>query len=1831
MSLPVFIMNLPVLKKILIKMSLQAENSMSLLPFINEFHYDNSGSDVGEFIEIAGLAGTSLSGYSLALYNGNPTQLNVYNTINLSGTFADLGAGYGVLSFAASGLQNGGAGSAGEPDGIALVGPDNSLLQFISYEGVLTAASGPAAGITSVNVGSGVFEDGTRTGTSIGLIGTGTQLSDFTWAIISDDTPGAINAGQTFSGSTGSGAGAFTVGDTSVIEGDSGTRTMVFTVNRTGGSTGAVAVDFATADQTAIAGTDYLGSSGTLNFADGQTVATVSVDISGDTNAEPNETFQLNLSNATGGATIIDAQAIGTITNDDVGLTRIHDVQGAQHISPLVGQSVTIQGIVTAVDSNGFYIQERDINADANIATSEALFVFTSSAPPASVVVGNDLRLTGTVSEFTPGGTSTGNLSTTQLVSPSSYVVISSGNALPTATILGAGGRVLPTANIEDDTPFSGTSTANFDPVNDGMDFYESLEGMLVTVPSPKAVSGTNQFGEIYTVADNGAGATGLSDRGTIVIDPIATGGLGVTNSGPGSDFNPERIQIDADSTITGSDLPAVNVGAVLNDVTGVIGYNFGNFEVIPTSAVTVKTPSTLTQEVTSVVGDADRLTVASFNLLNLDINDSLSETQADQDVADGRFAAIAQIVVNNLGTPDILGLQEIQDNSGGTDNGVVSADQVLQALVDAIVAAGGPQYSFIDNTLIGNNTNGGQPGGNIRNAFLYDSSRVSLVADSVTTTTNPVDQQTSAANPFFGSRLPLVATFSFNDQDVTIVNNHFSSKGGSSPLYGSTQLSLNGSADQRLAQAQNVADYVTGLGPNANVVVLGDLNEFSEEESLAPLHVAGLTDLDATLPQNEQYSYIFDGNAQVLDHVFVSNTLKTGAQFDIVHVNTEFAFTDATASDHDPSVVSLVLPAEKVFTLQLLHFADGEAGLLASQTAKNLAALVDAFEDTHVNSITLAGGDNFIPGPFYAAGADPSITAVLPGGNVQGRVDIAIHNAIGVQASTIGNHEFDFGSQGFADAFRPSGAWVGALFPYLSSNLDFSGDSALNPAYVNTLASAGLEEASANKGKIVPSAVITENGEKIGIVGITTQLIEQISSPTGTEVKGFPTGPGANGEFDNMPLLASQVQVYIDDLRAQGVNKIILMSHLQLINNEKTLAPLLSGVDIILAAGSNTRLGDADDEAAAFPGHAADFADTYPIVTAGSDGKTTVIVNTDNEYTYLGRLVVDFDDNGEIILASLAENLSINGAYAATTQNVAEAWNDLDGDLSDTAFAEGTRGETVDDLTGAVQAVIDAKSSNVYGYSDVYLEGARAKVRFEETNLGNVSADANADAARDALGLAAKDAVVSLKNGGGIRAQIGTVSAPKADGTVDFLPNAGGVVSQLDVENALRFNNALMTFETTAQGLLNILNNPAGLTPGSGGFIQIGGIQFSYDPTLPAGSRVRDIALVNELGEKIAVIANDGVVVAGAPETITMVALNFTANGGDGFAVKANGQNFRYLLADGTVSGLVDEALDFTAAATINTFAGSSANLLTEQRAFEGYFRENFATPDEAFNIVDTPQSGDLRIQNQAARTDTVLSGQFVTYGTEAADAMNGTDGNDLLKGIGGSDTIIGGAGDDIIVGGLGRDRMDGGEGIDTASYADAASGVAVDLSTRKGTYGEAIGDTLSNFENLVGSKYDDALFGNRFDNVLEGGAGNDVLEGILGNDTLIGGEGDDVLLGGKGIDSLTGGAGSDLFVFELGDTGKTLASADTIVDFIVGDDLIDLSAIDAVLATKTVNEAFTFIGTDAFTREAGQLRYEVAGSDVYVTGDFNGDAKADFMLHLKGVTSLSSADFLF
>ncbi|NBQ92007.1 MAG: hypothetical protein EBT96_11590, partial [Betaproteobacteria bacterium] len=654
-------------------------------------------------------------------------------------------------------------------------------------------------------------------------------------------------------------------------------------------------------------------------------------------------------------------------------------------------------------------------------------------------------------------------------------------------------------------------------------------------------------------------------------------------------------------------------------------------------------------------------------------------------------------------------------------------------------------------------------------------------------------------------------------------------------------------------------------------------------------------------------------------------------------------------------------------FSLQILHYY-GESGTLGIKTAPIMGALIDKFDDQFANTLVIGEGDSFIPGPWLVAGADPSLNAISSiKSTALARPDVAIMNLFGTNVSALGNHEYDLGSPVLSSAFAASGTWIGGQFPFITSNLDFASDSSLRGLAdaslggTSTNAYAG-KEASEIKGKIAPYAVVTKGGEKIGIVGATTWDLLTKSSPNGTIVKD-----DANTATSDLQEVAAYVQASVDKLIAAGVNKVVMVDQLDdLVGRNKALAPLLRGVDVMVAGGGHERLGDANDQAVAFNGHDANFisGETYPIIVNDKDGKPTVIVTTDTEYSYLGRLVVNFDASGNVITSALDDKL--NGAYAASAAALKAAYGS--GQSTEEIVASSTIGKAVAEITSAIDKVINTKDGTVYGYTNVYLEGDRVFGRAQEVNLGNLTADANLHAAGKAL--ASGTVLTSLKNGGGIRASVGTIDGNGAKGkpaATDVKPT--GAISQLEIENALRFDNKLMVFDTTPNGLLAILNYAAGLSAGNGGYAQIGGIRFSYDPSKAAGQKVQDVAIVDLGGTLISKVVDNGVVLTNAPKTISMVTLNFMANDGDGYPIKANATNFRYLLNDGKVSAAVDATKNFTAADVV------PSNALGEQAALQGFLKAFHGTPDKAYGQADTSAAADQRIQNLAVKAiDTVF-----------------------------------------------------------------------------------------------------------------------------------------------------------------------------------------------------------------------------------------------------------------
>ena len=601
------------------------------------------------------------------------------------------------------------------------------------------------------------------------------------------------------------------------------------------------------------------------------------------------------------------AAATLAVLDDDAPVVTIAQIQGAGHSTQYAFQVVQVaDAIVTAVAPNAFWMQEDAADDDGDPATSEGIYVFTGSAP--GVAVGDLVRVRGQAREWFPDGLNGDGLSYTQLSSVL-VTVLNSGQPLPEAAVIGAAGRQPPMAVIDDD------GFASFDPADDGIDFHESLEGMRVAVQDALVTAPTNGFGEIWVLPDGGIAATSRTLRGGALLSA--------------TDANPERLLID-DQLLP--DEPQVEVGDSFSGVVvGVLHYGFDEFRIYNTEILPTAVKGNLQRESTGLPARwwdnlLRQVRVASMNVENLHPTDL-------------RVAEHAAIIVERLDAPTIICLEEIQDASGSVNDGIVSGDATGQALIDAILAAGGPAYSYIEIAPV-DNADGGAPGGNIRVAMLYRAPAVLRpgIAGGATDAVAVLADGSLSLNPgriapadpaFANSRKPLAAEFLVHGRRLLVIANHFNSKGGDQPLYGRFQPPVLVSEAQRVAQAGILADFVQEVrvaDRQALVVVAGDLNDFPWSAPLAELEAVALRNLHGILAPGDHYSYNFRGNHQVLDHILIAPALRLlPYAFDAVHANAEFL---AQSSDHDPLLSRLTVPPRlPVWLASLLLPAPGGDG----------------------------------------------------------------------------------------------------------------------------------------------------------------------------------------------------------------------------------------------------------------------------------------------------------------------------------------------------------------------------------------------------------------------------------------------------------------------------------------------------------------------------------------------------------------------------------------------------------------------------------------------------------------------------------------------------------------------------------------------------------------------------------------------------------------------------------------------------------------------------------------------------------------------------------------
>ena len=568
---------------------------------------------------------------------------------------------------------------------------------------------------------------------------------------------------------------------------------------------------------------------------------------------------------------------------------QIRDIQGDGHYSDYTGAIVNeITGVVTHLyNSANFVIQ--DVTPDEDNTTSEAIMVNKASN---GLKVGDLVTVAGTVEEWYYEGYSDkkeNDLPITRIRATTS--VANGTHELPAPLVINK--DIFPPTEIIDNDGLT-----SFDPAEDGIDFYESVELMRVAVSNAKVV-GPQKYGEVIVVS--GDSNTTFNDFGGINLSA--------------NDYNPERIVVDFDNESYIAKAGDFYTG----EIVGVFGFGFGNYKLwAEESDLPELHISERLDVVTDIEFKEDELTVAAYNVENFSADPSHT--------SDKKTEKIAKSFVENMKSPDIITLVEVQDNDGPTASNNSDATASYERLIAAIIAAGGPAYEWTD-IAPEYNQDGGQPGGNIRVGYLYNPKRVSLSEGTKGGSTEAVAWENGELTlnpgrildlPQQNTRKPLAAQFEFQGEKVVVIGTHLNSKGGDQPLFGKNQPPYLGSEAERIELATMINDFIKkgqAQNPDLKVIVAGDMNDFEFTPALAALKGGILTNMVEKVPAGERFSYYYQGNSQVLDHVLVTNNLADQTVIDMIHINALYMEEHGRASDHDPILIrtSLKKPADGV------------------------------------------------------------------------------------------------------------------------------------------------------------------------------------------------------------------------------------------------------------------------------------------------------------------------------------------------------------------------------------------------------------------------------------------------------------------------------------------------------------------------------------------------------------------------------------------------------------------------------------------------------------------------------------------------------------------------------------------------------------------------------------------------------------------------------------------------------------------------------------------------------------------------------------------------------
>ncbi|MEZ7742643.1 LPXTG cell wall anchor domain-containing protein [Gemella sp. 20925_1_85] len=566
----------------------------------------------------------------------------------------------------------------------------------------------------------------------------------------------------------------------------------------------------------------------------------------------------------------------------------IGEIQGESHQSPLAGKEVVINNVVvTKTDKTGFYVQDKV--SDDNPRTSDAVYV-ASTDPKNKVESGDLLKVRGTVKEgymeeysVKQGQTfkkPAGSLTVTQIIN---------------ATITKLGKAELPKAlNISEKMPKDvvDNTPTKYNPETEALDYWESLEGMLVEVTKPK-VTGPQYKGDIYVLPGDYKGQK-LNNIGGVNLRP------GVQNT--------EVLPVTVGNKFV------VKAKDYFNDnITGVVTYRNKTYKIDPNTVPKLQDGG-LKREVSKIYPSEDKLTIASYNIENFSANNSGHDETPEEKVD-----KIANSFIKEVHSPDIITLIEVQDNNGGVNDGTVDGVKSGEKLAQRIKSLGGPDYKYTEIAPV-DGKDGGKPGANIRVAYLYNPKRVTLIGkekggseEAARFVNGHLEKNPARVDPtsvhFEKVRKSLAAEFEFKGERIVVIANHLKSKLGDDAIYGSNQPSVENTKAKRIEEAKILNAFIKeGLrqNPNLKFVLTGDFNDFEFSDSVKTIVGNELVNLMAEHEQGDRYSYFYRGSNQSLDNILISKNIKDKVVFSPVHINASFMEEHGRASDHDPVVVQI-------------------------------------------------------------------------------------------------------------------------------------------------------------------------------------------------------------------------------------------------------------------------------------------------------------------------------------------------------------------------------------------------------------------------------------------------------------------------------------------------------------------------------------------------------------------------------------------------------------------------------------------------------------------------------------------------------------------------------------------------------------------------------------------------------------------------------------------------------------------------------------------------------------------------------------------------------------